>query len=114
MDNTLVGLICTLIGLAVGFAISKFLVARADGKKKSTTQVELDLMIKEATATAENIKKERKKIYFLNNLRVLNHKDLGQEIIEDDINKKNPALMQGFLFSKIKEYFYQNIYKRST
>lgn len=59
MDNTLLGLICILIGLAAGFSIQKFLVKRADDKKKSTTQAELDLMIKEATATAENIKKER-------------------------------------------------------
>ncbi|SMD36923.1 ribonucrease Y [Reichenbachiella faecimaris] len=59
MDNTLLILLSSLGGLAVGFGISKFMAKRAEGKRLSESRGQAEMIIKEATISAENIKKEK-------------------------------------------------------
>ncbi|UXX81214.1 ribonuclease Y [Reichenbachiella carrageenanivorans] len=59
MDNTLLIVIFTLGGLALGFGISKMMVKRAEGKRLSEAKGQAEMIIKEATINAENIKKEK-------------------------------------------------------
>lgn len=59
MDNTLLIVIFTLGGLALGFGISKMMAKRAEGKRLSEAKGQAEMIIKEATINAENIKKEK-------------------------------------------------------
>ncbi|PIB34382.1 ribonuclease Y [Reichenbachiella sp. 5M10] len=58
MESTIY-IVIALGGFLVGFAISKFLAKRAEGKKINEAKSKAEIILKEATIDAENIKKEK-------------------------------------------------------
>lgn len=59
MDNITFQIIFLMVGVAVGFLVSKMLAKRADKKKKSEAKDTAALIVKEAKIDAESIKKDR-------------------------------------------------------
>ncbi|UXP30673.1 ribonuclease Y [Reichenbachiella agarivorans] len=58
MESTIY-IIIAIAGISIGFAINKILVKRAEGKKINEAESRAEIILKEATIDAENIKKER-------------------------------------------------------
>ncbi|MCV9386885.1 ribonuclease Y [Reichenbachiella ulvae] len=85
MDSTII-IVVGLIGLIIGFGISRFLAKRAEAKRINEANDKAEIIIKEATITAENVKKEKEieaKEHFLK---------LKSEFEEESNRKKNQII----------------------
>lgn len=85
MESTIY-VIVAIVGLIVGFGINRFLAKRAEGKKINEAKGKADIIIKDATITAESIKKEKEieaKEHFLK---------LKTEFEEEANRKKNQII----------------------
>ncbi|RJE73957.1 ribonuclease Y [Reichenbachiella sp. MSK19-1] len=58
MESTIY-IVVALVGIIIGFSISKILAKRAEGKKINEAKSKAEIILKEATIDAENIKKEK-------------------------------------------------------
>ncbi|MBU2914540.1 ribonuclease Y [Reichenbachiella agariperforans] len=58
MESTIY-IVVALVGIIIGFSISKILAKRAEGKRINEAKSKAEIILKEATIDAENIKKEK-------------------------------------------------------
>lgn len=85
-----------LVGLAIGFGLTKMLQAKEASKKESELEEKSKLLVKEAEIQAERIKNER----------ILEAKEKYIKLraeFEDDVNKRKQAMAQGENRIKQKE-----------